>query len=117
MKKWLLFGILICLFTAVVVFWQKDKLFSSGIKIPFVNREPVTVLAENLEKAGLILSTAPIISLDTIEASISGVRVFFDANKDFSSQVRALQLVLSRRTIEKIPTEIDLRFNNVVIRY
>ena len=107
--------ILIILFG--VIFWQRERIFSSGLKIPFISREPTVVLAENLEKAGLGLSGLPIISTDTIEASISGIRVFFDTTKDFLPQVRALQLVISRRTIDKIPKEIDLRFNKVVIRY
>ena len=117
MKKWLFAGLLTLVASISILFWQKENIFSSGIKIPLISREPTIVLAENLEKVGLSFSGTPIVSLNSLEASISGVLVFLDTNKDISFQVRALQLVLSRRTIDKIPKEVDLRFNNVVVRY
>jgi hypothetical protein len=116
MKKFLI-PALSLLAIAALIFWQKERIFSTGVKIPFVTREPVVLLAENLEKAGLSFSQAPILSENTIVASISGIKVFFDINKDFSSQTKALQLILARRTIDKMPKEIDLRFSKVIVRY
>lgn len=75
-------------------------------------------LLEALAKKGISLTGTPIVLGKTIQASISGVTVFFSSEKEIASQVAALQLVLGRLRIdEKIPKEIDLRFNNVVVRY
>lgn len=118
MKKILLIVLIIIFGTVSVIVWQKDKIFSSGLKVSLGSREPATVLTETLEKAGLQLQSPPTISSNTIQASISGVTVFFAVDKNLTTQVRALQLLLSRHTIgDKVAREIDLRFNQVVVKY
>lgn len=101
----------------VVFFWQKEKIFPLQLKTPLSAGEIAPNLAGVLEKAGLAVSESPVVLGDRVIASVSGIRVVFAKDKDFSSQVRALQLVLGRLTIDKVPKEIDLRFNKVIIRY
>lgn len=73
-----------------------------------------SVLAENA-----LNTTVPIyLNPDTILASVAGVMVDFSPTKDFSKQVRALQLVLPKVKMDGSNVkEIDLRFNNVVLKY
>lgn len=96
---------------------KKDRFFPPKIQSPVSSGEVIPVLSTSLEKAGLSISGQPVILGDSITASISGVRVIFGIDKDLSFQVRALQLVLGRITIDKRPAEIDLRFSKVVIKY
>lgn len=121
MRKFLivLFLILICL--VAIGFWQKDRIGSLlrpvRTLIPF-SRQPETYdLVAALEKSGLGVTLPPVTLGGTIQASISGVTVFFAADKDLDTQVRALQLVLPTIKMEGKAAEIDLRFNKVVIRY
>ena len=114
-KSWVIFFVIFLIF--VLILWQKDRLFGQKIADPLIGRDPSVVLGENLEKAGLSAGHLAVLDKSTIEASVSGVKVFFSPEKDFSEQVRALQLALSRRTIDKVVKEVDLRYNNVVIRY
>ncbi len=111
----LVFGLLALSGLAVVV-WQKDAFFSSKILVPNSSGDVVLSVVSNIEKSGLTLGGIPTVLGDSIQASISGVQVFFAVDKDISSQVRALQLVLGKLTINKLPKEIDLRYNKVIIR-
>lgn len=56
---------------------------------------------------------------DSLMATISGKTVLFSIEKDFGTQVRALQLVLTHLTMggeKEAVKEIDLRFQKVVLR-
>lgn len=108
---------LVILSAVVVGWWQKERFFPPPFKTPVSAGEIVPELVQKLEKAGLSISEQPIVLGDSMIASVSGVKVLLDRNKDLSSQVRALQLVLGRLTIDKLPKEIDLRFSKVIIKY
>lgn len=101
----------------VVGYWQKEKIFPSPFKAPLFAGAVIPELTGVLEKTGLAVSGSPVILGDSVIASVSGIRILFGADKDFSTQVRALQLILGRLTIDKLPKEIDLRFSKVVIKY
>jgi hypothetical protein len=63
------------------------------------------------------LSPPVIESKFTMKGQIkSGEVVVFSLSKDPLSQVRSLQVVLTQARIDKIPSEIDLRFRNPVIK-
>lgn len=102
---------------AAVIVGQKEKIFPSPVKVPVSAGAIVPNLTSILERSGLAVSGQPVVLGDSVIASISGARVIFASDKDFFPQVRALQLILGRLTIDKIPKEIDLRFGKVVIRY
>lgn len=56
-------------------------------------------------------------SFYTVE-STEGLKIVFDENKDLSSQIRALQTLLSKAKInKKRPVFIDFRFEKLVVRY
>lgn len=59
----------------------------------------------------------PVEYSDRLIASVSGITVIFPKVGNYDNLVRALQTVLNRATMEKIPVEIDLRFNKPVLRY
>lgn len=105
------------LILAGVFSFQKEKIFPSPIKAPLTSGEIIPSLTGVLEKSGLAVFGQPVVLGDSIIASVSGIRVIFTADRDFFPQVRALQLILGRLTIDKMPKEIDLRFDKVVIRY
>jgi len=109
--------IFLILTLGLVGWWQRERIFPSPLKVPLTAGAIVPELAGVLEKTGLAVAGQPTVLGDSVIASISGIRIFFSTNKDFSSQVRALQLILGRLTIDKLPKEIDLRFGKVVIRY
>ncbi len=89
----------------------------TDILTPYSRPDQSLELTKQLTDSGLNLGAAPVILGDSIEASVSGYTVLFDANGDFKGQIRALQLVLSRLKMDsKTKTEIDLRFNKVIIR-
>lgn len=105
-----------------VGYWQKEKIMillrPASIQTPIFKQPEVYPLVELLEKNSLVLEAAPVSFSDAIVASVAGVSVFFSPQKDLASQVRALQLVLPKLTMEgKKIKEIDLRFSKVVIRY
>lgn len=102
---------------AVLGYWQKEKIFPSPFKVPLFAGAVIPELTGVLEKTGLAVSGQPVILGDSVIASISGIRVMFGTDKDFSTQVRALQLILGRLTIDKLPKEIDLRFSKAVLKY
>lgn len=90
----------------------------SQIYLPIFHRSPSSELSTLLAEKLLNLESAPIVSSDRIEASISGTIVYFSKDKDLKTQVRALQLVLPRLKMNDRPVKvIDLRFEKVVIRY
>lgn len=110
-------AVFLILTLGLVGWWQKEKIFPSPFAVPLTAGAIVPELAGVLEKTGLAIFGQPAILGNSVIASISGIRVSFSTEKDFSSQVRALQLILGRLTIDKLPKEIDLRFGKVVIRY
>ncbi len=102
--------------------WQKGKIRQRFWPVKAVSpiSQPSSVydLMTLLGKSGLRISQTPVIVDGTIQASVSGVSVLFAPDKDLAVQVRSLQLVLPRLTMEgKKVLEIDLRFNKVVVRY
>lgn len=117
LSKKFLVSFLVFFLIAGILFVKKDDLFLDKFINPLRSRDLIAVLSQNLEVVGLTPTQLTVVDSDTIQASISGTTVTFSPSKDFSQQVRALQLVLSRRTIESAPKVIDLRFNNVVVRY
>lgn len=116
-KTLLLAMVLTLLSLAAMAYWQREKFFPPLLKTPISAGDIVPNLAGILEKTGLTISGQPAVLRDTVVASVSGIRVIFGTDREFPSQVRALQLVLGRLTINKLPKEIDLRFSKVVIKY
>lgn len=92
--------------------------FGKGQQAPLYGPVLTSELTSELEKAGFGIVGTPVVSGSSVTATVSGKTVIFSRQKDFGSQVRALQLVLSRPTIgEEAPKKIDLRFNKVVVTY
>lgn len=112
----LTFGLFLVVLVAVGI-WQKDVFFVSKTLAPISSGDIVQSVITNIEKSGLTLLGIPVVLGDSIKASVSGVQVVFGIDKDISIQVRALQLVLGKLTINRLPKEIDLRFNKAIIRY
>ncbi len=106
------------LLTGVLV--TSKLFFPPSLVVPISGPSVVATLGATLEKEHLFPSGPFILQGDTIEATISGVRVLLSKEKDFFSQARALQLVLSQLTMNANSNitikEIDLRFNKVIIR-
>lgn len=75
-------------------------------------------LGKILQSSSLSFEDPPRAYNDRIEASISGILVYFSKDKDLKTQVRALQLVLPRLKMDVRPAKfIDVRFDKVVIHY
>ena len=122
MRKAVLLGLILLVLFAGVGVWQKGKIRQRFWPVKAVSpiSQPSSVydLMTLLGKSGLRISQTPVIVDGTIQASVSGVSVLFAPDKDLAVQVRSLQLVLPRLTMEgKKVLEIDLRFNKVVVRY
>lgn len=98
------------------VLFVKDR-FERRVLEPSTVSTVEKILVDQVAKAGISIDGLPITLGETIEASISGYRVLFSKDKDIKSQVRALQLVLPKITMNRIPKEIDLRFGKVVLKY
>ncbi|MBI4100062.1 hypothetical protein HY440_03575 [Candidatus Microgenomates bacterium] len=97
-------------------FWHKSQIDHS-VATPYSSPDPSTTLATELSRAGITLDSAPQILGANINASMSGIMVIFSRDGDLVSQARTLQLLLPRLKMEnKKITEIDLRFNKVVVR-
>lgn len=116
-KKIILFLILSLLIAAGILIWNvrfdKQTLF-----IPYFSPPPEKQLVNELTKNNININSLPAVSGNTLTSSISGTTVIFTSSKDFGPQIRALQLVLGGIKMEgKIPKEIDLRFDKVVLRY
>lgn len=121
MRKAIALFLLLLVILAGIGYWQKDRiralLIPTQALIPFSRQPEAYDLVAVLEKNGLNVTVPPVTLGGTIQASISGVTVFFAADKDLDTQVRALQLVLPTIKMDGKAAEIDLRFNKVVIRY
>lgn len=114
MKRFLLaFAALLLVCIGIVfVLSHSEKLISPLKQMPS-NYDLIKVLEKNN-----MSFTTPIRIEGAILASVSGILVSFSPEKDFSAQVRALQLVLPKVKMDgKMVSEIDLRFNKVVIKY
>lgn len=92
-------------------------LISSSLIKPIGNQDNVTRLTTMLSEADI-----PIVSLEEVNnanvvASLSGdLKATFSLEKDLSSQVATLQVILSRFRIEgRKVHRVDLRFNNAVV--
>lgn len=83
---------------------------------PVYKKEAVLGLLEALSNQGIGVSGLPVMREKVIEASIAGKRVVFSDDGDIKSQVRALQLILPRLKMDARVSEVDLRFNKVVLR-
>jgi len=115
MKKLLLVLLLLFIVCLGIVYVLRQ---SSKILTPLSQSSPVYDLVAILEKNQIYLTIPPIMNGGAIQASISGIVVSFSPDKDFSQQIRALQLVLPKVKMDtKRVSEIDLRFNKVVIKY
>ena len=122
MRKLILLVIIILLAAGGVVFWQREKIrerfWPEKPLAPISQPSSIYDLVTLLDKSGLKAAEIPIIIDGTIQASVSGIKVFFATDKDLGLQVRSLQLVLPRLTMEgRKVSEIDLRFSKVVVRY
>lgn len=118
-KRTLLILVLMLVLTLLVGlgFWRRLWLEEKFLE-PYSQLPKAYELVGLLEKDGFFVSSPPQIMGNTIQASFSGVIVLFSAEKDLSSQVRSLQLVLPKSKMgAKQAKEIDLRFSKVVIRY
>lgn len=121
-KKVVFLSLMVLASIAIIGYWQKEKimalLYPAGVQTPMFSQPADYLIVELLEKNGLVVETAPVFLSDAIIASVAGVSVFFSPEKEPGAQVRALQLVLPKLTMEdRKVKEIDLRFNKVVIRY
>jgi len=76
-------------------------------------------LKEFAFKEGLSLKKKPKIEDESVTATFSSnLTCVFNLKKELTSQLASLQFILWRSKIEgKIPSKIDLRFDNPVIRY
>lgn len=92
---------------------------SDKLTVPFFAPTPSQSLSMALENASVTLQSPPKIYSSRIEASISAVTVYFSKDKDFVTQVRALQLVRSRLKMDsRSPKVIDVRLiNKVILKY
>ncbi len=116
-KKFLLVGLFIFCALLAIIFWQKEKILGVKTVSPIFAPDSIFSLTSGLDQAGIILDSPPTIYADTITASISGALVLFENNGNFATQIKTLQLVLSRLKMEgKTVKEIDLRFSKVIIR-
>ena len=115
MKRLLLFIVLILAAGSGIFYFlhRPIKLLN-----PLASISPIYELSAVLNKNDLT-ATAPIyLNPETIQASVAGVLVDFSPTKDFDLQVRALQLVLPKvKMVDSNIKEIDLRFNNIVLKY
>lgn len=92
-------------------------LFSHSLIRPIGNDDNVTKLTTILSQANLAIVTLEEVNNTSVVASLSGeVKVTFSLEKDLSSQVATLQVILGRFRIEgRKVHRIDLRFNNAVV--
>ncbi len=122
MKRIFSLIILILIILGVFVIWQKERILGyfhpTVILMPYYKQPDVYDLLVMLEKNGIDVVSPPIVIDKTIQATISGVTIYFATDKDFFTQVRSLQLVLPKAKMDgKNITTIDLRFSKVVLRY
>lgn len=118
MKRLLL--ILIALTVIVIALGVGYKLFLAPVqlRIPVKNPPDNYVLAELLNQQGFVIGSPPLVSGDILSATVSGITVYFSRSSDLKVQVRSLQLLLPKVTMEgKRPQKIDLRFTKAVITY
>jgi len=120
MKKILIF-VSVVSFGLLVLFAVKmfQKMGQRQV-VPQVTSTDSVLLSRAFEESGLTLENEAVLMENSLVATVSGISVVFDVKKDFGTQVRALQLVLGRLTMngenkEKIK-EIDLRFSKVIVR-
>lgn len=120
MRKKIFFGLLVAvlaIFLLGLFVYQRSQVLGTKAVVPFTSLDPTFTLLAHLEKSGLIIDNPPILVGKTLSASISGVKVLFSVDQDLDTQVRALQLVLPGLRIDaKKISEVDLRFNKVIVR-
>ncbi|MCL4389910.1 MAG: hypothetical protein M1484_01400 [Patescibacteria group bacterium] len=117
-KKKIVIIAIILLAVAGIIFWQRERIWPQHTMKAAVSQGDVTgALVGQLEAVGFVPQQAPLVLGDAVIATVSGIKVYFSRDKDFATQVRSLQLLLSRRTIEAMPAEIDLRFTKAVLRF
>lgn len=127
-KKVKITAILIVIITIVLGvveiwrFWPQIRfkygyLFSRSLIKPIANDDNVTKLTTILSQVNLPIVTLEEVNNTSLVASLSGeVKVKFSLEKDLSSQVATLQVILGRFRIEgRKVHRIDLRFNNAVV--
>ena len=118
MKKVLIFTTAVLTLSVLAVIARVYLFPVRQLRLPFFLPSPQQQLRAALADQSLVPS-GPIVALgSTLTASVSAVTVLFSSDKDFSVQVRALQLVLPRLKMEgRTAKVIDLRFNKAVIQY
>ncbi|MCL4397591.1 hypothetical protein M1403_01035 [Patescibacteria group bacterium] len=121
-KRIISIAVVVLVLVGLVAFWQRQRIrnyFYPPAAVSPISQEPTAYdLLSLLTKNNLTVSGTPVIVDGTMEATVSGVLALFSLDKDLALQVRSLQLVLPRLTMEdKQVKEIDLRFDKVVLRY
>ncbi len=118
LSKWLLLLPLALIPALALVFVLASSRSSLPQRKPYASDSPLVSLRTLAKSENLPLEGSPIQEGTTITASISGVRVLFSSERSLATQAKALQLVLGKIKMEgKLPLEIDLRFNKVVLKY
>jgi hypothetical protein len=112
-------AIIIFLVALIIVGIAVKKYKKGELVLPLGTSSVATSLSLELQNSGFPLpEPAKIVDGDTIEASISGIRVLFPYKTDQNSHLLALQIIYKEITMEKgKPKEIDLRFQKPIIRY
>lgn len=118
MTKKLLIGLPVILGAGLIVASLFLKNSDKSILLPYFEKDPRQKLVQVLQGSGMMASGFPVISGNSLTATVSSVTAIFSLDKDLGVQVRSLQLLLPRTKMEgRKAQEVDLRFNNVVIRY
>lgn len=118
-KKYYYLAVLfLIIFVLALAIWKKQhEVLGVSVISPLTADDPMFVLISQLEKSAILLDSPPVVTMDTITASISGIRVLFSKDNNLETQVRSLQLVLPRLRIDhRNISEVDLRFNKIIIR-
>lgn len=95
------------------------SLFSWERISPLPATDPIQTLTDLLLQEELSISF-PLVASDSaiLAKTTDGTQIIFSPNKDFSSQVDALQIILPRLKIEgKQTNSIDLRFDRPIVIY
>lgn len=111
-------GVILLVLFVFLTYFFLTRFRSSGLLSPIFGENHKAKLIQELLVRGISLNTPPNESDDTLVASISASQIYFSKEKDLSAQVVALQIILGKITIDdRIPKEIDLRFNKPILRY
>lgn len=104
--------------TGIAIFLYYHSQENLPVQNPTSSQTTLLKLASELKLADLPLESTPFEQNGVITASISGTKVLFSTRKDLKKAIKALQLIKAKLKMDSVkPSEIDLRFDKVVVRY